>query len=153
MGVKTVIKKGLSLGFQPKRWIGLEHVKSNGKVCKDLVGDLLSNDKSDDRLKKEDQEEKAFLKNMTKAELKSRKQLALVLVGFYSLVSVCLFSYSGYLWFAKSLILPGAMPIIVGFLVLVYALREFLIFGQLQFNRKRLSISQLVNLLLKAKNI
>lgn len=150
MGVKKVIKKGLTFGFQPKRWIGFGQIKKDGKVCADLVNGFLAKEKSPSQLKQEAEEDRQSSR-MSDAELQSRKKLALGLVAFYLLLSFGLFCYMGYLWFSKSLILPGCMSFIVGLLVIVYALREFIIFGQIHFDRKRLSLTQLLRLLLKLK--
>lgn len=150
MGIKKVVKKGLSMGFQPKRWLGLDHVKSNGKLCSDLVHDLLAKKKSPEQLKQE-AEEKRLEQKMTKAELQSRKKIALSLTVFYGLLSIGLLIYAVYLWFSKTLILPGCMSFIVSLLVLVYGLREFIVFGQIHFDYRRLSLSKLIHLFINGK--
>ncbi len=152
MGLRSVVKKGVSLGFQPKRWLGLEHVKSNGKVCKDLLTGFFDKEKSEQALRQE-QEDRKLEQQMTASDLESRKKLALGLMSFYGLVSLGLFIYTGYLWFAKALILPGCMPVIIGLLVVVYALREFIVFGQIHFKRKRLGLSELCRLLFGASSM
>ena len=148
MGLRQVIKKGISFGFQPKRWIGLDQVKTNSKVCVDLVSDLISKEKFDERHQNDLRKERLLGQQMSASELISRKRLALGMVLLYLVGGLGFIGYALYLGLNKSLWMPSCMSFLVSFLILTYALRELMVYGQIRAKR-RITLKELFRYLTK----
>lgn len=146
--IKT-IKKGVSKSFQPARWVGLEHIKANGKICADLVTDLVSSEKHKEFYQREKQKALLLKEQMTSRELSSRMKLALILVFFYLLGGLGLLGYAYYLGAIKSFYLPAVMSMIVALLVFTYSLRELMVYGQIRAKRSRITLKELIRYLVK----
>lgn len=142
MGLKRIIKKGVTSGFQPKRWVGLEHVKENGKLCAGLVKEYFSEDEKA-KLRREEAEA------MTLKQVQSRKKTAVFLSIAYCILAVLLVGYAFYLWFAVHFLLPGAMSMIIAFLLINYSLRELMLYTQIRLKAKRISLKNLFHYLIK----
>ncbi len=146
MGLFKTVKKGISSGFSPKRWVGLEHVKANGKIVMDLAKDLVD-DKSKSTAVKDKRQASWDL--MTPKEFAARKRSAVVFMVVYVLVGVSLIGYAWYLWFSKSLILPGCISFTMALLVFIYSLRELMVYVQIRLQRSHLKLKDLFVHLIK----
>ncbi len=146
MGLFKTMKKGLSSGFSPKRWVGLEHVKANGKIVADLAKDLVEDKSKSSALKEKYQ---ASWDSMTPKEFAARKRFAVVFMVVYVLVGISLIGYAWYLWFSRSLILPGCISFAMALLVFTYSLRELMVYAQIRLQRKHLKLRDLFTYLIK----
>lgn len=142
MGFRNIVKKSFTAGFQPMRWLGMDLVRSNGKICADLVKDLFEK-------KPQASTDVKLIADMSETDLTSRKKIALGLGIFYLVISLSLVGYAFYLWLEKVFILQGAMSLILAFLVSTYSLRELLIYGQIRSRRDRLTLKEWFSLLIK----
>lgn len=143
MGLRTVLKKGLSKGFEPKRWVGLEHVKSNGKLCVSLVNEYFSKGSNEEEKLEE------LPSSMSSDEIKKRKKIAFYLSLSYFVLSLSAVAYALYLWFSDSFILAGCMSNIIAFLLANYSLRELMLYAQIRLGVKRVSFKNLFSYLIK----
>jgi len=132
MGLKAVIKKGFSFGFQPKRWLGVDQVAAQGETCLKLVKDML---------KPGEKPEVTEVETMTAT---ARQKLALALWTSYLFSGVCGFVYACYLVLSKALFLPASVMFIVSLLLFVYALREFMVYGQMRCGGEALPLKALI---------
>lgn len=135
MGLRHALKKGLSWGFAPKRWIGLDYVKSNSQVCSSLAKDIIhaSKKKPADNTEPQDLE-----------STKSRKGIAIVLMAAYLILSVFFVWYAGYMFFNKNYVFSGFVTLGIAGLLITYLVRELLIYAQLQLKRNKLTLKELV---------
>jgi len=148
VGIKSAIKKTFSSGFQPKRWFGVDHVKANGKICVDLVSDLIATPKKSEDKIEALKIEGRNLQNDPNA-LRFRKYLALGLTFFYLLACFGSIFYGIYLISAKSFILPGCVSLVVSFLLFSYSLREFMAYAQIRSGSVKLPLKMLIKQALK----
>lgn len=130
MGIKSTLKKGISFGFQPKRWFGVEQVKANGKVCTDLAQGLLAKHEKTSEQLQVAEKLAAEIQNNPPALL-MRKRLALVLMLLYLAAGFAAIGYAVFLWLVKSFILPGSVSFVLSFLLFSYSVREFMVYAQI----------------------
>lgn len=125
--------KVIFFGIRPKKWLGTERLKEEGKVVKKIYGRLASKA----RAKKESItfEESMKKYNLDEAGLKVRMRNALYITAFCSLGSLFTFGYM-FFEFANGLILAGFMCLVLTLMLWVYALREHM--NYLQMKRRKL---------------
>ena len=147
MGLKKIVKKGISFGFQPKRWFGVDHVAANGKICTSLVADMLIQDQ------KTAQPDLAADEEFTKdpSALRARQQLAIGLMGLYFISGLSGVGYTLYLWLAKGFFLPGSVSLVLSLVLFSYVLREFMVYGQIRCGGGRLPLKKLLYKLFSKK--
>lgn len=146
MGLKQIVKKGVSIGFQPKRWLGVEQVASHGKTCLSLMKELLEPTVSPEAQAQLAQDATALQQD--REALTARAKLASKLAIGYAFAGVLAFGYAFMLVIGKSLFLPAAVTAMVAMILLVYALREFMVFGQIRCGGARLPLRALIQKLL-----
>lgn len=147
VGVRKALKKGLSWGFSPKKWIGVDHVRSQGKICKDLAKGLVSDKKSFIEglaARKAQQEPK-----LTPAEQKKRKLASLLLIVTYVILAMLALGYAWYLGMGKSLWLAGLVSVAIALLLLTYSLRELVLYAQLRLRRNRVQVKEVLKFVVK----
>ena len=143
MAIRRLIKRGLSFGFQPRRWIGLDTIKSNGRVCSKLLSEYVSEFSG----KKDNSN--LLIEELDKPSIQHRQRLAICFIILYLLLTVGFVVYAVYLWLGKSFIVPSLMSFLMAFLVLTYALREFMIYSHLRLNGRKIKLSSLFYYLFK----
>lgn len=148
MGIRSTIKKGISFGFQPRRWFGVEHVKANGKICVDLLNDLVSETKRSEATGLSSKTEAEDIQKNPKA-LKFRQRLALCLTCLYTLAAIGAVLYGLNLIVVKSFILSGCVCFILSFLFFIYSLREFMVYAQIRSGLVKRPLKALIKLALK----
>lgn len=146
MGFKQVIKKGVSFGFQPKRWLGVDHVASHGKACMDLAKKLLDTKVEPEVQAQQQAEAQALLQDQ--AALSSRARLAVALLTGYALAGTAGIAYAVFLVFIKFLLLPASVMLMVSLILFVYAVQEFMVYGQIRCGGQRLPLKTLISRLM-----
>lgn len=138
MGLFRSVKKGVSSSLNVKRWVGLDHIKDNGRVLGRLFQTVLKKPVQSETTRHESFEECMRRFNMTEEDLQKRIKNGKKMVFFYLLVSIATFIYLIFL-LSYGRHLAGFVCIMLTLLFLVYALREH--FNIYQMNQRRLGCS------------
>ncbi len=133
MGVKKVIKKSFTAGFNPKRWVGVDHIKDNGRVIGHLFTSLFKQESK--KVKPESFEAAKARLNLTEADLQKRVQQGKYVIIFCLFAALLAFAYMIYL-VMHHFYLPGIVTLMISLLALVYAYREH--FNIFQIKQRRL---------------
>lgn len=138
MGLYSTLKKGLSWGFAPKRWVGLEQVKANGKICSQLAKGLFAR-----------HYDSTASNAIAHSQFQPKKYKLFVLISVYSLSAIGSVVYAGYLFFNKGFFLPGLVSLALMFLFISYGIRELIIYAQFKRGRNHFRFRELFKILLK----
>ncbi len=145
MGVEKIIKKVLTFGMEPSTWIGVDQIKENGsligRLCRRLFSRRARAEEATQPRIQETYQQMLARQNMSTEDVKQRKRLAVILACCYLFVSLLLFSYGFYLCASAGFVLSGLLCFILCLLLLLYALREHMVFYQLKYRRTNLSWS------------
>jgi len=121
--------KVIFFGVRPKKWLGTERLKEEGKAVKQIYGSLASKVSA----KKESItfEESMKKYNLDEAGLKVRMRNALYITAFCLLGSLFTLGYM-FLEFANGLVIAGFMCVMLTLMLWVYALREHMNYFQMK---------------------
>jgi intracellular multiplication protein IcmV len=97
MGLKRVVKKGVVSGLNVSRWVGFDHLKSNGRTIKNLFSKLFKLEKQDPNLSKETFAEFMQRFNWSEQDVQKRIKNGAYLVGFCLISGFFLLAYTIYL--------------------------------------------------------
>lgn len=138
MGFKKVVKKGLTGGISPKRWLGYDSIKTETKLLSKIFGGVFKRSKKAE--KKETFEEAVKRFNLTEGDIqkriKSSKELAMIFFGMGGL----LFVYAIYQW-SMGRLLSGIICLTLMLLISAYGFREH--FNMFQMRERRLGCTYL----------
>lgn len=136
-----VIKKGLAMGFAPRRWLGSEQVSKQGKVCVELARELAPDT------------EELLAKHRSKASMQStcrrRSRSILILCLCYFWMGLGFISYSFFLWMIKGFFLAGVVSLMISLLLLSYFVREGMLYMQIRTKRNRITVKDFLKFLFK----
>lgn len=140
MGLKNTIKKGLFSGYNVKKWVGLDEVKRSGRTIKNLYSDLYGSEAKSAQSKAPQSFEQAVKQyGLTEQDIQKRMKTHLIVAICCFIAIFPVFIYALYLFFAKVMILPGFVALMVSFLLSAYAFREH--FNYFQMKQRRLGCS------------
>ncbi len=139
MGVRKAIKKTVTSGLSPKRWVGLDQIKENAGTVKNIAKAVLKPGSGDqDEIKQETFEQALVRLNITEEDLKKRMESSKYIVWFCSGLSLSIFIYMFYLW-SQGQIVSGVVCFMLSFVLGAYAFREH--FNLFQMKQRRLGCS------------
>lgn len=138
MGFRRTVKKGIFSGLNVKRWVGIDHIKENGRIIGGLFNSLFNSSSKKETTRKETFEECMRRLNLSETDLieriKSGKKIILFCLLGSGLTLIYLFyllSYGRYL--------ASVVTFVLTLLFLVYAFREH--FNIYQIKQRRLGCS------------
>lgn len=137
MGIRSAIKKGLSNGFQPKRWFGVEQFQKNTKYCQTLISSI-----SPESTGKSTVTENSIPPSFSDKDKKNRSLLAIALLVIYLIAMTATLIYAVILttqsrWFFS------AFTLLITFLISTHALRELMTYAQLKFPESKVTLKNL----------
>jgi len=137
MGFKRVIKKSFSEGFSFKKWVGVDSLKTDTKMLRNIFKGVFKKSRSPSSEAKSQSFEDAMRKyGVDEAELKTRMRNAKAIVAFCLLAAVIVFGYFLYFVAFFSQYLSGFVCLTLMALLIAYAFREH--FNLFQMRQRRL---------------
>ena len=135
MGFRRIMKKGLSSGLNPFRWVGMEQIKGNGRTISDISKKLFKTNNHSQATPPKTFADAMRRYGLTEAALQKRMKSSLRLAYFCVALSVVMIAYTIYL-FASHLVLSGFVTTMLALLLWAYAFREH--FNYFQMKERRL---------------
>lgn len=147
MGFKSGMKRGFFSGLNVKRWVGMDHIKENGRTIGKLFKTVMKNGPKE-TTHPESFKEAMHRYNMTEKDLKARMKTAKKIITFSLVVSAAVLLYLFYL-IAHHRIIPSFVCFMMIFLLLAYGFREHFNLYQMRQRRLGCSFKEYFNSLLK----
>jgi len=143
MGVEKIVKRVLTFGLEPSKWIGVDNLKENGGLINRLVQGLLGKNKKDkDQAAIPETFQQAVTRHeMTKDDIKGRQRLAVILLMSYLIASLALLVYGVVLIASKGFLLSPLVCFILAMLLLVNAVREHIVYYQFKLQRSNITLA------------
>ena|SRR3990167_5236224 len=136
MGLRNVIKKGVVSGLNPVRWVGVEQIKSNGKIIANVTNRLFkTHNTTTSTFSPTTFEDCMKYYGITEESLKKRMRWSRYLVYACLVGSLLMLAYTIYL-FVSHLVLSGFVTTMLTLLLWAYAFREH--FNYFQMKQRRL---------------
>ena len=133
MGFFSTVKKGLTFGIKPKKWIGTDSLKRNGKDIVQMYQQLVEKKPTSDR--RENFSECMQRYGLSEADVQKRmKKSQRTAYGFLAVGGAALV-YAIY-WWTQGRFLPGILSIVMTLLLSAHAFREH--FNYFQIKQRRL---------------
>lgn len=137
MGIKSFIKNNAKHGFNPKKWVGYDHIKHDAKVVGKLAKRAFSSGDADS-IRKESFEEAMKRLNLSEKDIQERIKKAKDAVFIFLLMGGALLAYMVYQWVTGHF-LSGFTCLILSLVVFVHAFREH--FNAYQMRQRQLGCS------------
>lgn len=136
MGIRNIVKRGVSGGFSPTRWMSVESIRENGHFIGELFRTVFyRKNKKDNPLKKKSFDEVMQHYNMTEKDLEMRMRKSQLLILFCLGLGVLVLGYMIYL-FIDDQLLAGFICLMLSFVMFSYVFREH--FNLFQMRQRRL---------------
>ena len=136
MGIRNIVKRGVSGGFSPTRWMSVESIKENGHFIGELFQAVFYRKKSkNEALQKKSFEEVMQHFKMTEKDLEMRMRKSRLLILFCLGLGILVLGYMAYLYIDGQL-LAGTICLMLSFVMFSYAFREH--FNLFQMKQRRL---------------
>lgn len=146
MGFRRVVKKGLSGGLNPKRWLGYDQLKEDTASVGNIARSVFKREKNTERKETFDDAVKRF--NLTEEDIKKRMKTSKQLVALFLGMGGLLFAYFVYQC-ATGHILHSFICLVLTALILVNAFREHFNLFQMRQRRLGCTYKEWVNSLFK----
>ena len=155
MGVKRILKKGVTSGWSIKRWVGIDSLKNDTHTLSHIAKGVLRLRRNKQKGDPADTSFESVMKHygLTEEDLKTRMNNAKAIVIFCLLSTVIVFGYFLYILFFHHQYLSAFVCLTLMFLLLAYAFREHFNLFQMRQRRLGCTIQEWFNATFRKGNV